>query len=130
MQSVTGLAKRGFAPESYKWLIIPDVALQKARLARRCFGPQAYISSDNGFAFAAEAPAHGQPGRIFEIESVTRYEPRRLRRELKGRRVEILLRDTTLTAAAILKATGMREGGELRMAFTTVDGEIWAIRLK
>ena len=119
-----------FEPESYRYLIVPDVALQKARLVRHCFGDRAFVGSENGFAFASERPDGEVLGRVFEIEGMERYEPRRLRRELKGRRVEMLLRDVPLTAARIMQAAGVREGGDLRMAFTSAGGEIWAIRLK
>lgn len=119
-----------FEPGRYGWLIVPDVALQKARLVRRCFGKEAFAPSENGFVFAGTVPDGEVLGRVFEIESVQRYDPRRLRREMKGLRTEIMLRDTRLTAARILKEAGMREGGDARMAFTDIGGEIWAIRLK
>jgi hypothetical protein len=61
-----------FTPEHYKWLVVPDVALQKSRLARRYFSERGiskqedsrepagsagglcdiYIDSDNGYGFA------------------------------------------------------------------------------
>ena len=116
--------------KSARFLIVPDVALQKSRLVRRYFAASGFVYSENGFVFSAERPAEGVLGRVFEIEEMSRYDPRRLRRELKGRRVEMLLRDVPLTAARIMQATGLREGGEVRMAFTSVEGEIWAIRLK
>ena len=119
-----------FEPGRYRWLIVPDVALQKARLVRRCLAPAAFVAGENGFAFAAERPAEDVLGRVFAIGSIERYEPRRLRRELKGCRAEILLRDVPLTLGAVLKAAGLREGGDLRIAFTSIEGEIWVIRLK
>ena len=119
-----------FDPDRWRWLIVPDVALQKSRLVRRYFGGSAFVAGENGFAFMSERPGEGLLGRAFEIESIARYDARSLRRELKGRRAEIMLRDTRLAAARILRDTGMREGGEVRMAVTDIGGEIWAIRLK
>lgn len=119
-----------FEPERYEYLIVPDVALQKTRLVRRHLGGLGYAESENGFVFAARRPAGGVLGRVFEIESIERYEPRRLRRELKGRGAVIMLRDVPLTAARIMQAAGLREGGDLRLAVTSAGGEIWVIRLK
>ena len=126
--AVAAAAEGGFADA--RFLIIPDVALQKSRLVRRYFAGMACAYSENGFAFANERPPEGVLGRVFEIDRIERYEPRRLRRELKGVRAEMILRDVPLTTARIMQATGLREGGDLRMAFTTIGGEIWAIRLK
>lgn len=127
--ATTALAEE-FRPESFGWLVVPDVALQKARLVRRALGGSCFVAGENGFAFAAERPSDELLGRIFAIESIGRYDPRALRREAKGRRIELLLRDVPLTAAQILKAAGAREGGDIRLAVTSVAGEIWAIRLK
>lgn len=120
--------RRAVAEAGY--LIVPDVALQKARLVRRCLGGVATVVSENGFAFASKAPCGDVLGRVLAIGSVERYEPRRLHRELKGSRAEILLRDVPLTALQIRKAAGLREGGDLRLAVTSAGGEIWVIRLK
>ena len=120
--------RRAVAEAGY--LIVPDVALQKARLVRRCLSGVATVVSENGFAFASEPPCGDVLGRVLAIGSVERYEPRRLHRELKGSRAEILLRDVPLTALQIRKAAGLREGGDLRLAVTSAGGEIWVIRLK
>lgn len=119
-----------FEPEKYGYLIVPDVALQKARLVRRYFGASAWTGSENGFAFAAERPSEDVLGRVFGIERIEPYDPTGIRRELKGRRCEILLRDTRLALPQIRRATGLREGADLRMAVTSAAGRIWAIRLK
>ena len=123
-------AAESFEPEKYRYLIVPDVALQKGRLVRRRFGAEGFVNSENGFVFC-EGRASGEVlGRVFEIESTERYDPRRLRREMKGRRAEIMLRDVPLGASKIMQATGLREGSDLRLAFTSIGGEIWVIRLK
>lgn len=124
------ITDEAFTPERYRWLTLPDVALQKARLVRRYFSGRAFTASDNGFAFTVDQPSGDVPGRVFGIESIAKYDPRTLKRQLKGQRIEIILRDTKLTAAQILRATGLREGGDVRMAFTDIGGEIWAVRLK
>ncbi len=43
----------------YRWLVVPDVALQKARLARLHLRGKADIWSENGYGFAAESGQRG-----------------------------------------------------------------------
>ena len=45
-----------FRGEEYRWLVQPDVALQKCRLARRHLAGKADIWSENGYGFALERP--------------------------------------------------------------------------
>lgn len=118
-----------FAAEHYRWLIVPDVALQKARLTRLHLAGKADMWSENGFAFAAEEP-HGVIGRVLSIERIEPYDPRRLKRELKGRGAEVLKRDFPLPAEELMRRLGLHAGGDLRLAFTKSGGDFWTIRLK
>lgn len=118
-----------FEPERYRWLVIPDVALQKARLACAALRGRADIHSNDGYGFAAEEPQNVL-GRVLAVERIEPYDPKALRRELKGRRAELLKRDFPLTTAQIAAQTGIREGGSLRLAFTKIGREFWTIRLK
>lgn len=118
-----------FAAERYRWLVVPDVALQKARLARLHLAGRVDMWSENGFAFAAEEP-HGVIGRVLAIERIEPYDPRRLKRELKGRGAEVLKRDFPLPAEELMRRLGLHAGGDLRLAFTKSGGDFWTIRLK
>jgi len=118
-----------FDAERYRWLVVPDVALQKARLARLHLAGRADMWSENGFAFAAEEP-HGVIGRVLAIERIEPYDPRRLKRELKGRGAEVLKRDFPLPAEELMRRLGLHAGGDLRLAFTKSGGDFWTIRLK
>lgn len=118
-----------FDPARYRWLVIPDVALQKARLARLHLRGKADIWSDNGYGFAAEEP-QGVIGRVFAVESIEPYEPRRLRRELKGRAAELFKRDFPLPTQELMRRLGLRSGAGLRLAFTKTGNDFWVIRLK
>lgn len=118
-----------FDAERYRWLVVPDVALQKARLARLHLAGTADMWSENGFAFAAEEP-HGVIGRVLAIERIEPYDPRRLKRELKGRGAEVLKRDFPLPAEELMRRLGLHAGGGLRLAFTKSGGDFWTIRLK
>lgn len=118
-----------FDPAAYRWLLIPDVALQKARLAPTYLQGRADIWSPNGYGFAAEK-SEDTLGRWLEIERIEPYNPKQLKRELSGSRLTILKQDFPLTAAEIAARLGIREGGERRIAFTKLGQDYWTIRLK
>jgi hypothetical protein len=136
--SVDELASYGarLEPEKYRYLIIPDVALQKARLAQRYFselgGGDIYIDSDNGYAFSAEKPENIM-GRSFEIARIEPFDPKALKRCLKNdniKNIDILRRNFPLSTAEIARHLCVREGGSTRIAFTkTADSRLWQIHL-
>jgi hypothetical protein len=121
-----------FAPDSYRYLIIPDVALQKGRLARRYLTERGVWSgSDNGYGFSAERPENLM-GRVLTIASVELFDPKALRRHLRARGVksiDILKRDFPLATSDIARQLSVREGGSLRIAFTRAAGRLWQISL-
>lgn len=118
-----------FDPARYRWLVAPDVALQKARLARLHLAGKADIWSENGYGFAAGEP-QGVLGRVFAIERIEPYDPKRLKRELKGRGAEVLKRDFPLATEELMRRLGLHPGAELRLAFTKIGNDFWVIRLK
>ena len=118
-----------FGAARYRWLVIPDVALQKTRLVRLHLAGRADCWSENGYGFAAERP-EGVLGRILEIDRIEPYDPARLKRELKGRGAEILKRDFPLRPEELYRRLGLHPGGEVRLAFTKTGNDFWAIRLK
>lgn len=118
-----------FDPARYRFLVVPDVALQKARLVRRHLAGKADCWSDNGFGFAAAEP-QGVIGRIFAVERIEPYDPRRLKRELKGCGAECLKRDFPLAAEELMRRLGLHAGGGMRLAFTKIGGDFWVVRLK
>ncbi len=119
----------GFEPGRYRWLVAPDAALQKARIARLHLAGRADIWSDNGFGFSADRP-EGAIGRVFAIEEILPYDPRRLKRSLRGLGAEVIKRDFPLPAEETMRRLGVHAGGDVRLAFTKIDGRFWTIRLK
>ena len=119
-----------FAPEEYRYLLVPDVALQKARVAIAALKPHASIWSNNGYAFARELPAEALPARIYAIESIEPYRPKELKRRWKGEGVEFMKRDCALSIDAVRRATATRPGGERLFALTTIAGDTWVIGIK
>lgn len=118
-----------FDADRYRWLVQPDVALQKCRVARRHLAGKADIWSENGYGFAVERPSD-VIGRIYEIERIEPFDPKALKREMKGRRVQLFKRDFPLATERLMAMTGIKEGGSAKMAFTTICGEYLVIRLK
>ena len=118
-----------FSAPSNSFVLIPDVALQKARLTPTYLQGHADIWSPNGYGFAAEK-SEDTLGRWLEIERIEPYNPKQLKRELSGSRLTILKQDFPLTAAEIAARLGIREGGERRIAFTKIGQDYWTIRLK
>lgn len=122
-------APGAFDPTGYRWLVVPDVALQKARLARLHLRGKADIWSENGYGFAARKP-QDVIGRVFAVESIEPYDPRRLKRELKGRGAELMKRDFPFAAEEIARRLGVHAGSDVRLAFTKIGDGFWVVRLK
>ena len=118
-----------FDPARYGWLVLPDVALRKARMARRHLAGRADLWSESGFGFAAE-PFDDPLVRLLPIETIEPYDPQRLKRALKGARAEVLKRDFPLAQEELMRRLGLRAGSDLRLAFTKIGNDYWAIRLK
>lgn len=120
---------RSFTPEGWRYLVIPDVALQKSRLVVAALGAYASLWSNNGYGFAMDAPAEDIPARVLPIANVERYRPKELKRQLRGLGVDILKRDTQLSVDAVRKAIGARAGADRCIAITTIERENWVITL-
>lgn len=125
-----GPSSDSFAEGEWRYMLIPDVALQKGRVAMAALKPYASIWSNNGYAFARELPEEPLPCRIYEIRSIRRYQPKELKREWRNRGIEILKRDTHLTVEGVRKAIGAKAGSEATIAITTIEGDNWVIELK
>lgn len=122
-------APPAFDPTRYRWLVVPDVALRKARLTRLHLRGVADCWSDNGFGFASEEPQQ-VIGRVLPVEAIEPYDPKRLRRELRGCGIELLKRDFPLAAEELMRRLGAHAGAEQRLAFTKIGGNFWVIRIK
>ena len=112
-------------PNPARYLIVPDVALYKARVVDRYFGPEVRLTSTTGYCFANHVPA-GLLGKAYPIAEVHPFRPKVLKKLFRERgidRLTILKKDFPLTAAAIAASLGIREGGTQRAAFTQIGGE-------
>ncbi len=119
---------KDFDPDAYAWLVVPDAALRKTRLTIRHLRGKADVWSNNSFAFAREKP-EGVLGRILPVKRIEPYDPKALRRELRGAGVDILCRDFPVSADEVRRRTGMRSGDEHRIALTCVAGRCLTVRI-
>lgn len=118
-----------FDPTRYHYLIQPDVALQKARLVRHHLNGKADCWSENGYGFATEQPQEVL-GRIFTIQAIEPYDPKALKRTLKGKKAELMKRDFPIESSELHRRLGLQTGNEVRLAFTKIGASYWTIRLK
>jgi hypothetical protein len=98
-------------------------------LARIHLANKADIWSENGYGFATERP-EGVIGRIYEIEQIEPFDPKRLKREMKGQKRQIFKRDFPISTERLTAMTGLKEGGTKKIAFTTIGSNFLSIRLK
>lgn len=118
-----------FEAEEYRYLIVPDVALQKARLVQHTLRGKADVWSNNSFGFAREK-VEGILGRVEEIEKIEKFDPKALKRELRGVGVDILVREFPMSVDQVRQRTGMRSGAQRRIALTRIKGQTYTIFLK
>ena len=118
-----------FEAEEYRYLIVPDVALQKARLVQHALRGKADVWSNNSFGFARDK-VEGILGRVEAIARIEKFDPKALKRELRGVGVDILVREFPMSVDQVRQRTGMRSGAERRIALTRIKGQAYTIFLK
>lgn len=121
----------------YKYLIVPDVALRKARLTGLYFGqklPKSYLCGADGYVLANNLPdTDNILGRVFEIECMEEYAPKKQSRRLAEqgvKRADLYLNAFPFPAAAAARALGVKEGGKRKIALTETAGKLWYIEFK
>lgn len=112
----------------YRYLTLPDAALQHSRLVAQAMAGKADVWSDNSVALSVEKP-EGVLGRTFAIAEVLPFNEKALRKRLKGGRIEILQRDFPLTNSAICARLGVREGSTEHWCFARIGGKGFAFRV-
>ena len=117
-----------FSKDEYRYLVIPDVSLQKARIVANALQGVADVWSNNSFGFARELP-EGVLGRVERVERIEIFDIKSLKRELKGKGVDIILRDFPMGVDELRKRTASRSGNEKRIALTRIAGKSYTIYL-
>lgn len=123
-----GVAKE-FDAEAYGYLVVPDVALQKARIVEYALRGKADVWSNNSFGFARELP-EGVVGRVMKIKQIYPYDIKQLKRRFKGEGVDILLRDFPVGVDEVRRKAGMKSGSKHRIALTRINGKAYVIEVE
>ena len=110
----------------YRYITLPDVSLQHARMVAAAFNGKSDVWSNNGVALSEQRP-EGVLGRTFEIEAIYNIDSA-FKRVIKGVKAEIYRRDFPLSNAEICKRYRCLEGGAEKWCFTTVGTNWLAIK--
>ncbi|MCD8185111.1 MAG: hypothetical protein LUD68_01225 [Rikenellaceae bacterium] len=121
----------------YSYLLVPDAAFYKGRLAQallRRYYPESdlFLPAEYGFVYARRLPAEF-PGRIYRIAGLDGFHPKRLKKWIKQeeiRRVNLLRRNFFLSSREILQRLGVQEGGDIWLAFTELNGKPVVFRVE
>ena len=111
----------------YRYITLPDVALQHARMVATAFEGKCDIWSNNGVALSVEKPTNVL-GRTFEVEAIYEIDSA-FKRLMKGRKAEIYRRDFPMANAEICKHYRCSEGGSERWCFTRIGEKFLAIKM-
>ncbi len=103
----------------YRYLTLPDAALQHSRLVAQLRTEGADVWSNDGVALSNE-PLPPSVGRCAEIIRMCEFSVRQLRRQLKGRRINIYRRQFQMSNGEICRRLSLCEGGREDWCFTTI----------
>lgn len=111
----------------YRYITLPDVALQHSRMVAVAFEGKCDVWSNNGVALSVERP-EGVLGRTFEVEAIYEIDAA-FKKMMRGRKVEIYRRDFPMANAEICKRYRCSEGGKERWCFTRIGDNFIAIKM-
>ena len=124
--------KAAFSPvpeslDEYRYVVLPDVALQHTRLVAQALRSECDVWSNGGVALSREMPK-GVLGRIFAVESICELDGA-FKKMMRGRKVEIYRRDFPMSNGEICKRYRCSEGGSERWCFTRIGDRFLAIKM-
>ena len=124
--------KAAFSPmpeslDEYRYVVLPDVALQHTRLVAQALRGECDVWSNGGVALSREMPK-GVLGRIFAVESICELDGA-FKKMMRGRKVEIYRRDFPMSNGEICKRYRCSEGGSERWCFTRIGDRFVAIKM-
>ena len=111
----------------YRYITLPDVALQHSRMVAAAFEGKCDVWSNNGVALSVEKP-EGVLGRTFEVEAIYNIDSS-FKRVIKGAKAEIYRRDFPMSNSDICKKYKCSEGGKERWCFTRIGENFIAIKM-
>ena len=110
----------------YRYITLPDVALQHSRMVAVAFEGKCDVWSNNGVALSCEKPTDIL-GRTFEVEAIYDIDGA-FKKMMRGRKVEIYRRDFPMANAEICKCYRCSEGGTEKWCFTRIGDNFIAIK--
>ena len=110
----------------YRYISLPDVALQHTRMVAVAFEGKCDVWSNNGIALSVEKPTNVL-GRTFEVEAIYEIDSA-FKRLMKGRKAEIYRRDFPMANTEICKRYRCSEGGSEKWCFTRIGENFIAIK--
>ncbi len=111
----------------YRYITLPDVALQHARMVAVAFEGKCDVWSNNGVALSSQR-ASNVLGRTFAIDGIYELDSA-FKKQMRGRKVEIYQRDFPMSNAEICKRYRCSEGGKERWCFTRIGEKFLAIKM-
>ena len=111
----------------YRYITLPDVALQHSRMVAAAFEGECDVWSNNGVVLSVERPSEPL-GRTFEVEGIYELNSE-FKRMMRGRKVEIYRRDFPMANAEICTRYRCSEGGAERWCFTRIGEKFLAIKM-
>ena len=111
----------------YRYITLPDVALQHSRMVAVAFEGKCDVWSNNGVALSIGRP-DGVLGRTFEVEAIYNIDSS-FKRVIKGAKAEIYRRDFPMANAEICKRYRCSEGGKEKWCFTRIGENFIAIKM-
>lgn len=111
----------------YRYITLPDVALQHSRMVAAAFEGKCDVWSNNGVALSVERLSEPL-GRIFEVEGIYELNSE-FKRMMRGSKVEIYRRDFPMANSEICKRYRCSEGGGEKWCFTRIGEKFLAIKM-
>ncbi len=110
----------------YRYITLPDVALQHTRMVAVAFEGKCDVWSNNGVALSIEKPTNVL-GRTFEVEAIYEIDSA-FKKMMRGRKAEIYRRDFPMANGEICKRYRCSEGGSEKWCFTRINENFIAIK--
>ena len=110
----------------YRYITLPDVALQHSRMVAVAFEGKCDVWSNNGVALSTEK-LEGVLGRTFEVEAIYNIDSA-FKRVIKGAKAEIYRRDFPMSNSDICKKYKCSEGGKEKWCFTRIGENFIAVK--
>lgn len=111
----------------YRYITLPDVALQHSRMVAAAFNGKCDVWSNNGVALSVEKPTEIL-GRTFEVKAIYNID-NAFKRVIKGAKAEIYRRNFPMSNAEICKRYRCSEGGVEKWCFTRIEENFIAIKM-